>query len=198
MTSWTATTDDVASWVGEQVGCEVVVELAKVRPWAVVWQATDASGRSWWAKQNCPGQAFEAELVAVLARLAPPYVVPVVVADPERGLLMGRGASAFLTDVSFADFSLDVDVTAAAPSVVLREESGRELEVGGAGCAFAQGAERHVEVVRSGRRVVVRADDEPARACPTELAAGARVAIGLRGGAAGGLSGARNLLVVRE
>lgn len=88
MTPWTATTDDVASWVGEQVGSEVVVELAKVRPWAVVWQATDASGRSWWAKQNCPGQAFEAELVAVLARLAPSYVVPVVVADPERGLLL--------------------------------------------------------------------------------------------------------------
>lgn len=88
MTHWAASTDDVARWVGEQVGGEVVVELAKLRPWAVVWQATDDVGRSWWAKQNCPGQGFEAELLAVLARLAPSYVVPVTVADVDRGLLL--------------------------------------------------------------------------------------------------------------
>ncbi|GAA1478986.1 hypothetical protein GCM10009623_34320 [Nocardioides aestuarii] len=88
MTQWAATTDEVGRWVGEQVDSDVTVELAKVRPWAVVWQATDDRDRSWWAKQNCPGQAFEAELVAVLARLAPAYVVPVAAADTRRGLLL--------------------------------------------------------------------------------------------------------------
>ncbi len=118
--------------------------------------------------------------------------------DRDQGLVMGPGASAFLTDVSFADFDLDVDVTAAAPSIVLRDESGRELEVGGASCAFAQGAQRHVAVRRSGRSVVVRADEGEERTCPTELEPGARVAIGVRGSQATGLSGARNLIVTRR
>jgi hypothetical protein len=118
--------------------------------------------------------------------------------DRDQGLVMGPGASAFLTDVSFADFTLDVDVTAAAPSIVLREESGRELEIGGAGCAFAQGAQRHVFVRRSGRAVFVRADEGEERTCPTELDPSARVAIGVRGGLGTGLSGARNLIVSRR
>lgn len=118
--------------------------------------------------------------------------------DREEGLLMGPGASAFLTDVTFADFTLDVDVTAAAPTIVLRDDTGTELEVGGAGCAFAQGARRHIEVVRKARSVRVRADEGEERLCPTELAADARVEIGVRGGETTGLSGARNLVVVRR
>ena len=35
--------------------------------------------------------------------------------DPARGLVLGSGASAFLSDVTFADFELEVDITAAAP-----------------------------------------------------------------------------------
>lgn len=107
MTPWAATTEEVGTWVSEQVGSAVVVELAKVRPWAVVWQATDDGGRSWWAKQNCPGQLFEAELVAVLARLAPSYVVPVTVADARRGLLLTPDQGAV-----FADTVRDDDLAA--------------------------------------------------------------------------------------
>src|SRR5690606_3109529 len=40
--------------------------------------------------------------------------------EAERGLLLGPGSSAFLTDVDFADFELTLEVTAGAPSVVLR------------------------------------------------------------------------------
>lgn len=98
MTQWGTTTEEVGRWVGEQVGAAVVVELAKVRPWAVVWKATDDEGRCWWAKQNCPGQVFEAELVAVLARLAPSYVVPVTVADADRGLLLTPDQGAVFAD----------------------------------------------------------------------------------------------------
>lgn len=118
--------------------------------------------------------------------------------EPERGLILGPGASAFLTDVTLADFELEVDVTAAAPSVVLRLESGTELEVGGEGCAFAQAATNHLVVKRRGRRVDVRVDDAPFRRCPTDLEADGRVSVGLRGIQGVGMSGARNLLVTRQ
>ncbi len=117
----------------------------------------------------------------------------------ERGLVMGPGASAFLADVTFADFSLDIDITAAAPAIVLREESGRELEVGGAACAFAQAATSHLEVVRSETKVRARLDRTgELRDCPTELEKSKRVSIGLRGAQGSGVSAARNLVVVRR
>lgn len=118
--------------------------------------------------------------------------------ERERGLVMGPGASAFLTDVSFADFALDVDVTAGPPSIVLREESGKELEIGGAGCGFTQAAQRHIFVRRAGASVFVRSDEGEERTCPTQVEETARVSVGLRGGAGTGLSGAKNLVVVRR
>lgn len=97
---------DVAGWVSQAVG-EPVTSLAqaKVRPWAVVWQVGTESG-SFWAKQNCPGQLFEAELVAVLAGLAPAYVVPVEAVDVERGLLLTRDQGAVFGE-TLAEDDLD-------------------------------------------------------------------------------------------
>jgi len=118
--------------------------------------------------------------------------------DPTRGLLLGAGASAFLTDVTFANFQLDVDITAAAPNVVLRPERGPELEVGGATCAFAQAATRHLRVERRGRDVSVSVDGAPARACPVPLESNVRVSLGLRGSQRVGTSAARNLVVTRR
>ena len=70
--------------------------------------------------------------------------------DASRGLVLGTGASAFLTDVTFANFELQVDVTAAAPTIVIRPEHGAELEVGGLSCAFALQRDGHeVEVVEA-------------------------------------------------
>lgn len=116
----------------------------------------------------------------------------------DRGLELGPGASAFLTDVTFADFRVEVDVTSSAPVVVLRQEDGRELDVGGAACAAAQAAARKLVVERTGRRVDVWVDEAARRTCPTELdAADVRVSIGLRGGQ-GVISGARNLRVTRR
>jgi len=119
--------------------------------------------------------------------------------DPAKGVLMGTGASAFLTDVTFLDFVLDVDVPdgTAPPVVVLREADGHELEVGGAGCAFGQSAHKHVSVRRSGGGVFVRSDDGDERTCPTTLSETSRVSIGLRGGDQS-VSGARNLAVTRK
>ena len=118
--------------------------------------------------------------------------------ERERGLIMGPGASAFLTDVSFADFALDLDVTAGPPSIVLREDTGKELEIGGAGCGFTQAAKRHIAVRRAGATVFVRSDEGEERTCPTTVTETARISIGVRGGAGTGLSGARNLVVVRR
>jgi|GEM_PF-948696 len=118
--------------------------------------------------------------------------------DPARGLVLGTGASAFLTDVTFADFELELDVTAAAPTIVLRPERGAELEVGGVSCAFAQNANQTLDVKRRGRRVTVRVDGGPERTCPTELEPGARVSLGLRGSHGAGVSAGRNLRVTRR
>jgi hypothetical protein len=118
--------------------------------------------------------------------------------ESERGLILGPGASAFLTDVTFASFELEIDVTAAAATIVLRQEDGIELEVGGAGCAFAQAATQRLSVARRGRRVSVSVDGAPPRTCPSELAPNARVSLGLRGAQGVGQSGSRNLRVTRR
>jgi hypothetical protein len=118
--------------------------------------------------------------------------------EADRGLILGTGASAFLTDVDFADFEVQLDVTAAAPTIVLRPERGAELEVGGASCAFAQAASQSLGVRRRGRRVVVSVDGAPERPCPTELEANVRVSIGLRGSQGVGSSAGRNLRVTRR
>lgn len=113
--------------------------------------------------------------------------------DPALGLVLGAGASAFLTDVSFADFELQLDVTAAAPAVVLRPEGGAELEL----CAFAQAARRSLVVKRRSQRITVSVDGAPERACP-DLETNARVSLGLRGAESVGVSAARNLRVTRR
>lgn len=114
-----------------------------------------------------------------------------------RGLELGPGASAFVTDVTYADVTIELD-GASAPSVVLRQENGRELEVGGAACAFTQSATKSLRIARKGPRVEVSVDDGEPRVCPTELDPGARVAIGVRGTGGAGVSVARNLRISRR
>jgi hypothetical protein len=63
------------------------IEQPLVRPWSThLTVATDA-GRLWF-KENCPGQAFEARLVGVLAGLVPDSVVTPPAIDSERGWLL--------------------------------------------------------------------------------------------------------------
>ncbi|WP_307798939.1 phosphotransferase [Micromonospora antibiotica] len=57
---------------------------ARLRPWSSVWQVpTDA--RSYWFKANSPGTAYEAVLLAELARRTPGRVLDPVAVDPSRG-----------------------------------------------------------------------------------------------------------------
>lgn len=121
--------------------------------------------------------------------------------DESLGLVMGPGSSAFLTDVTFADFELSVDVTGGSPTVVLRlVDSGAEYEVGGGGCPISQNPTNRLFVRRRGSKVEVQVDDKPLRNCVSELpSSGVRVAIGLRGSdQATGRSSAKNLVVTRR
>lgn len=116
----------------------------------------------------------------------------------ERGLELGPGASAFLTDVTFADVTVELDVEGATPDVVLRQEDGRELEVGGAACAFRSADARAIRVERRGTAVTIAIDGGEPRRCPTDLAEAVRVSVGLRGADGIALGWARNLRVVRQ
>lgn len=119
--------------------------------------------------------------------------------DPLTGLTLGPGATAFLTDVTFGDFVLDVEVVGSPPSIVLRPADSPAFVVGGAACAFTQIATKSLHVERKGKRVRVQADDGELRDCPTDLAAASmRVDIGLQGTAGFDLSGARDLRVSRR
>jgi hypothetical protein len=118
--------------------------------------------------------------------------------DRELGLVLGAGASAFLTDFTFADFVADLDVTSVAPSVVLRSERGTELEVGGASCPFAQSAHQSLRVNRSGTRVSFSMDGAAERACETALERDARVTLGLRGPQGASFGSAKNLRISRR
>jgi hypothetical protein len=79
--------DELRRFVVRALGPDVVLEPVSLRPWSTVWRCRSARGTAY-AKQNCPGQAHEARLVATLAELAPSYVVPVLAADIGRDLLL--------------------------------------------------------------------------------------------------------------
>lgn len=114
-----------------------------------------------------------------------------------RGLELGPGASAFVTDLTFGRVTVEID-GGSVPYVVLRQEDGRELEVGGVACAFGLDAQRTLKVERNGNRVQVTADGREPRICPTELDADARVSVGVRGAGGTGVSIARNLRITRR
>ncbi len=78
---------ELCAFLNAAVGVPDRVEAVAVRPWSALWRVR-AGGRSSYAKQNCPGQAHEARLMARVARRAPDHVVPVVAADPDRDLLL--------------------------------------------------------------------------------------------------------------
>jgi hypothetical protein len=118
------------------------------------------------------------------------------------GLVLEPGASAFIADVTFADVDIDLDIAGASagrspPSIVLRQESGSDFEIGGRACAL-NAVESTVHVSRRGAEVSVTADNASPRTCPTRLDDGTRIAIGLRGSSNGLPTGGRNLRVTRH
>jgi hypothetical protein len=124
--------------------------------------------------------------------------------DPSLGLILGPGASAFVTDRTYADVAIDVDAPTGEPAlVVLRDPLGNELEVGGAGCLGQLSAplppvasSLHVE--RRGSAVTWTLAAGASGTCATTVTPTARLAIGLRGPPQTGRSVVTNLRVVRR
>ncbi|MEO8798248.1 MAG: hypothetical protein ABI551_10210, partial [Polyangiaceae bacterium] len=122
--------------------------------------------------------------------------------DPGSGLSLAPGAAAFLTDATYADFSLAFDTgKLQTPLVVLRASGGSELTIGvdgsSASCAIADA--NRIRVTRRGADVAVATDDGPFSSCGS-FAAGQRVSLGLRGRPTPNAvaSKARNLVVTRD
>jgi hypothetical protein len=127
----------------------------------------------------------------------------VVSFDPTAGLTLAPGASAFVTDRTYADVRVDVDAPDGEPALlVLRDTSGNELEVGGASCpgAIVTGAPSSLTVERHGAQVTWSVSGGVAAPCPsasTTIGAEARVTIGVRGAPDLTQSVTRNLRVMR-
>jgi hypothetical protein len=122
--------------------------------------------------------------------------------EVERGLVLAPTASAFLTDATFASFTLDLDVTTTAPIVVLRQATGPgygdELEIGGATCpVVVPDGTKALHVTREGGLVRVAFDQADSRPCPIAIPADVRVAVGLRG-TGDGLTSAKNFMITRR
>jgi hypothetical protein len=132
--------------------------------------------------------------------------------DPTAGLTLGPGASAFVTDRTYAGVTVSVDAPTAAPAmVVLRDELGVELEVGGTACPGALGkggVPSTIHVSRAGAVVswsssaLTMAQGTAAMAastgtCATTVRPDARLSIGVRAPAGATASVVRNLTVTR-
>lgn len=86
---------ELRSWVEGAVAPVSGMEQVHLRPWSTVWRVETGEGL-FFAKENCPLQSFEAELMAALARLAPDHVVPVTAIEAGRGLLLTPDQGAVL------------------------------------------------------------------------------------------------------
>ena len=119
--------------------------------------------------------------------------------DPALGLELAPGASAFVTDRTYADVSVDIDVpTGEAPLLVLRDELGNELEVGGASCSGSIVAGvASIHLMRRGATVTWSTAEAGSGTCASRVRQNARLSIGVRAPASATRSVVRNLRVVR-
>jgi hypothetical protein len=105
---------ELTAWVTDVAAAPSSMEPVRDRPWSTVWRAETAHG-VFYAKQNTPLQAFEASLMAVLAKIAPDHVVPVTAVDegrdllltPDQGVVLGESADG-LSDEAAADLAVRV------------------------------------------------------------------------------------------
>ena len=122
--------------------------------------------------------------------------------DPSSGLTLGNGASAFLTDATFADFSLSFDTgKLETPIVVLRASDGTELTIGvdGANTTCTIADANQIRVVRHGDAISASSDGGAFATCGS-IASSKRVSIGLRGRSGSNIapSKARDFTITRD
>jgi len=100
--------------------------------------------------------------------------------DPAAGLSLQPGASVFVTDATYASFTLDAQTPGATPpAIVLRDAAGNETVLDATACPAGAAGAIHLE--RSGGSVRVSAGGGPLTPCAAGPAASARVSIGVRG-----------------
>jgi hypothetical protein len=107
--------------------------------------------------------------------------------DPTLGLVLPPSRSAFVTDRTYADVSIDADAPTGEPAIiVLRDELDSELEVGGASCPapLASAAASSLHVERHGSTVTWSWSTGGAGTCPSAMPPDGRVSIGVRSGSA--------------
>jgi hypothetical protein len=115
--------------------------------------------------------------------------------DPTTGLTLQPRASVFVTDATFGSFAFDAETPGKLPpAIVLRDETGVETVLDGTACAIVPGTTIHLE--RDADSVLARTAGGALSPCSRAPAAGARVAIGLRGGASGAV--VRSVVVTRQ
>jgi hypothetical protein len=119
--------------------------------------------------------------------------------DESMGLVLGPGASAFVTDRTYADAAIDIDTPTGEPAlVVLRDELGSELEVGGASCPGALAPQASsVHVTRTGASVSWAIAGGAGGPCGTGVRQDARISVGVRAPLSASRSVVRNLRIVR-
>lgn len=95
---WRAEVTEWISAVTSHHGLRITGETRqpRIRFWATQLTVPTDGGVLWF-KENCPGQSFEARLVALLARLAPDQVVAPLAVEPERGWLLTPDGGETLT-----------------------------------------------------------------------------------------------------
>jgi hypothetical protein len=119
--------------------------------------------------------------------------------DPALGLVLGPGVSAFVTDRTYAGVSIDVDAPTGEPAlVVLRDESGAELEVGGSACPGATSpGTMSIHLMRKGSTVTWNTGGGADTNCANAVRENARLSIGFRAPASATRSVVRNLRITR-
>ena len=116
--------------------------------------------------------------------------------DPDAGLTLESGASVFVTDATFASFTLDAETPGnLAPAFVLRDDAGNETVLNAAACGLASGESFHVE--REGGVVRASVDGGALATCGLSPASGSRVSVGVRGAASTPSSVVRSLVLTR-
>ncbi len=120
--------------------------------------------------------------------------------DPSQGLVLPPSRSAFVTDRTYADVSVDLDApTGEPPEVVLRDALGKELEVGGASCPapLTSAAPSSFHVERRSSTVTWSRSVGGSGTCPSAVQLDGRVTVGVRSGEAVARSVVTNLRVMR-
>ena len=80
------------------------IDQPRIRPWSTLLTVPTDAGLVWF-KENCPGQAFEAPLLAVLADVVPDAVAAPLAVEPARGWLLTADSGTTLAERSGEEVS---------------------------------------------------------------------------------------------